>query len=107
MKVKRNRVGEGGVRVLKRAAASGTLATLDGLQVHQVFRLGPSSMVLPHLQVELLQVHGVLLCVEEGAADTLFPHTSSDHLQTMEKVRGLIKNQTAFFNLNAGPGQMS
>ncbi len=37
--------------------------------------------MLPHLQVESLQLHGVLFGVEERAADALLPHAGADLLQ--------------------------
>lgn len=43
------------------------------------------TVVLPHLQIELLQVHCVLLGVEQGAADSLFPNACSDHFQAARK----------------------
>ena len=60
---------------------SSTLAALYLGEVDEVIRLFPTRMVLPHLQVELLQVCGVLLGVEQRAADSLLPHTRPDHLQ--------------------------
>lgn len=41
------------------------------------------TVVLPHLQIEPLQVHCVLLGVEKRAADSLLPNTRSDHLQAI------------------------
>lgn len=55
---------------------------LTGLYcLDQVFWFVAIAMVLPHLQIEPLQVHCVLLCVEKRAADSLLPNTCSDHLQ--------------------------
>lgn len=39
--------------------------------------------MLPHLQVESLQVHGVLFGVEERAADALLPDAGADLLQAV------------------------
>lgn len=58
---------------------------LTGLHcLDQVFWFVAITMVLPHSQVEFLQVHCVLLCIEERAADSLSPNTRSDHLQAKE-----------------------
>lgn len=40
------------------------------------------AMMLPHLQVQSLQVSRVLLGVEQGTADPLLPDSCPDHLQT-------------------------
>lgn len=62
--------------------SSGILTGLHCLD--QVFWFVADAMVLPHSQVEFLQVHRVLLGVEERAADPLSPNTGSDHLQAKE-----------------------
>lgn len=54
--------------------SSGAFTAVKQMCFQEVFRFATSCMVLPHLQVEPLQVYGVLLSVEERAADTLFPH---------------------------------
>lgn len=87
----------------KRASSSGILTGLDCLEFDQVFWLVAIAMVLPHLQVEPLQVHCVLLGVEQRAADSLLPHTCSDHLQAereRENVRphGLANRKECFSN---------
>lgn len=66
---------------------SSTLAALYLRDIDEVVRLLPARMVLPHLQVELLEVCGVLLRVEQGAADPLLPHTRSNHLQAAENAQ--------------------
>lgn len=63
----------------QRASSSGILTCLHCL--NHVFWLVALAMVLPHLQIEPLQVHCVLLGVEKRAADSLPPNTCSDHLQ--------------------------
>lgn len=60
-------------------SSSGILTCLHCL--NHVFWLVALAMVLPHLQIEPLQVHCVLLGVEKRAADSLPPNTCSDHLQ--------------------------
>lgn len=47
-----------------------------------MFWLVAVAVVLPHLQIEPLQVYCVLLGVEKRAADSLLPNTCSDHLKT-------------------------
>lgn len=82
-KKKKKMVGWQGVGVSgkrhERAFSSGILTGLHCLD--QVFWLVAIAIVLPHLQIEPLQVHCVLLGVEKRAADSLLPNTCSDHLQ--------------------------
>lgn len=59
----------------------GALAGLQRLHFDQVVRFASGSVMLPHLQVESLQVYGVLFGVEERAANTLLPHAGTDLLQ--------------------------
>lgn len=56
-------------------------------------RFASSSVMLPHLQVESLQVHGVLFGVEEWAADALLPDAGADLLQAVRN------EERACFNL--------
>jgi len=51
------------------------------MDIDQGFRLFAIAMVLPHLQIEPLQVNCVLLGIEKRAADSLLPNACSDHLQ--------------------------
>lgn len=70
------------------ASCSGILSGLCYLD--QVFWFVAIAVMLPHLQVEPLQVHCVLLGVEKRAADSLFPNTCSHHFQAIgnkEKVQ--------------------
>ena len=62
--------------------SSGILTGLHCLD--QMFWFVAIAVVLPHSQVEFLQVHCVLLGVEERATDSLSPNTRSDHLQAKE-----------------------
>lgn len=66
-------------------SSSGVLTGLDCLEFDHVLWLVAVAVVLPHLQIELLQVHCVLLGVEQGTADSLFPNTCSDHFQAARK----------------------
>lgn len=59
---------------------SGALTGLSRLQFDQVVWFVAIAVVLPHQLVELFQVNCVLLGVEEGTADSMLPHTCSDHL---------------------------
>lgn len=77
----------------KFSSSSGILTGLYYLD--QVFWFVAFAMVLPHLQVQPLQVHCVLLGVEKRAADSLLPHTCSDHLQAERKKEN---GQTSQFN---------
>lgn len=77
----------------QRAPSSGSLTGLYCLD--QVFWLVAIAMVLPHLQIEPLQVYCVLLGVEKRAADSLLPNTCSDHLQAEG---GKEKGQASQFN---------
>lgn len=52
------------------------------MDIDQRFRLFAIAVVIPHLQVQPLQVDRVLLGVEKRAANSLLPNTCSDHLQT-------------------------
>lgn len=63
----------------------------------------PGGLVLPHLQVELLQVHGVLLGVEQRAADALLPYTGTHFLQAGEGKR-VRTNHMRGYNAIAGDG---
>ena len=73
------------------AFSSGILTGLYCLEFDQVFWLVAIAMMLPHLQIEPLQVHCVLLCVEKRAADSLLPNTCSHHLQAKgDKENGQI-----------------
>lgn len=64
--------------------SSGIFTGLYCLEFEQVFWFLAIAMVLPHLQIEPLQVYCVLLGVEKRAADSLLPNTCSDHLQAEE-----------------------
>lgn len=70
------------------SGGSGAFTTVKQLHLHQVVRFGTACMVLPHLQVEALQVNSVLLSIEERAADTLPPHTGSNLLQAAGENKG-------------------
>ena len=69
----------------KISSTSGIVTRLYCLEFDQRFWLVALAMVVPHLQVEPLQVHGVLLSIEKRAADSLLPHTCSNHLQAEGK----------------------
>lgn len=63
----------------------------------QGLRLVAIAVVLPHLQVEPLQVYCVLLGVEKRAADSLLPNTGPHHLQAEgEKQSGQISSPISF-----------
>lgn len=65
----------------QRASSSGILTGLYCLEFDQVFWLIAVAMVLPHLQIEPLQLYRVLLGVEKRAANSLLPNARSNHLQ--------------------------
>lgn len=65
----------------QRASSSGILAGFYRVDFDKGFWLVAIAMVLPHLQIEPLQIHCVLLGVKKRAADSLLPNTCSDHLQ--------------------------
>lgn len=67
---------------------SGALAALHRLHLHQVVGLGPGGVVLPHLQVQSLQLLRVLFGVEERAADALLPDAGAHLLQAERDERG-------------------
>lgn len=61
----------------------GLLSALCCLESDKVFWFVATGMMLPHLQVKPLQVHCVLLGVEEWTANSLFPNTCSNHLKVL------------------------
>lgn len=75
----------------QRASSSGILTGLYCLEFDQVFRLIAVAMVLPHLQIEPLQLYCVLLGVEKRAADSLLPNTRSNHLQAAGDINGVVR----------------
>lgn len=57
----------------------GRFATLQGID--DVLRLVASCTVLPHLEIKPLQLHRVLLGVEQGAGYSLLPDLPANLLQ--------------------------
>lgn len=72
---------DGPVKACNSELSLGALTGLQRVNFDQVIRFASTSVVLPHLQVEPLQVHGVLFGVEERTAYALLPHTRADLLQ--------------------------
>jgi len=66
-------------KITKHASSSGIFTGLYCME--HVLWLVAIAMVVPHLQIEPLQVHCVLLGVEKRAADSLLPNAGSHHLQ--------------------------
>lgn len=71
----------GGIRAGLGVLSSGAFTAFQGLEIDKMLRLGPCRVMLPHLHVELLQVYGVLLGIEQRAAYALLPDPSTNHLQ--------------------------
>lgn len=70
-------------KIILHASSSSIFTSLYCLVFDQVIWLVAIAVVLPHLQIEPLQVHCVLLGVEKRAANSLLPNTRSDHLQAI------------------------